>query len=85
MTEKSAEFRDIPQGRRVRGDKLDYLATTCFTHGAMEQHDRLRADQARGIDQEIMFRGHLLVLVGWRNHLYIPIEWLLIPPARSRP
>lgn len=64
MTEKLAEFGDVSQGRGVRSNELDHLASARFAHGVMKQHNRLRAYQARGIDQQIMLWFQLAVASG---------------------
>ena len=51
MPEKLTEVGHIPLGRWVRGAKRELLTLLQPTHRGVQQHHRLRASQANGIDR----------------------------------
>src|SRR5690606_16309422 len=50
VAEKTAEPRYIPLGRGVGGEDLEAFAGGDVAHGVVQQHHRLRAHQAAGVE-----------------------------------
>src|SRR5690606_16167544 len=62
-TEETAEARNIPLGGGIGGQHLETLADFQIPHGVVQHHDRLRAEQAAGVELGIGGRqgvGHVL-------------------------
>ncbi len=51
MAEEVAELGDVTLGGRVCGDHPNALAAGHLSHFAVQQHERLWTEQARGIEQ----------------------------------